>query len=72
MILLLSAKTLRVASATERAPDFFREIRWLLEQSCIKCHGPKKEMGGLRVDTKDGAYQDAVRQFSLHTGVSQP
>src|SRR5256885_16000609 len=35
--------------------DFSREIRPLLEQHCLKCHGPEKQKGGLRFDTKSGA-----------------
>src|SRR6187200_2313858 len=39
------------------APDFAREIRPLLEQHCVKCHGPEKQKGGLRFDTKEGAFK---------------
>jgi len=41
------------------APDFSREIKPLLEQHCIKCHGPEKQKGGLRFDTKEGAFKAA-------------
>src|SRR4051794_26465512 len=37
-------------------PDFSREIRPLLEKHCLKCHGPEKQKGGLRFDTKEGAF----------------
>ena len=33
------------------APDFHREVRSILEQSCINCHGPESQKGGLRLDT---------------------
>src|SRR5437016_9442959 len=39
------------------APDFSRDVRPLLEQHCFKCHGPEKQKGGVRFDTKDGAFQ---------------
>jgi len=39
------------------APDFSREVRPLLEQHCVKCHGPEKQKGGLRFDTKEGAFK---------------
>ena len=39
------------------APDFSREVRPLLEQHCFKCHGPEKQKGGLRLDTKEGAFK---------------
>src|ERR1044071_1217471 len=39
------------------APDFSHEVRPLLEQHCLKCHGPEKQKGGLRFDTKEGAFK---------------
>ena len=39
------------------APDFSREVRPLLEKHCFKCHGPEKQKGGLRFDTKEGAFK---------------
>jgi uncharacterized protein DUF1553/uncharacterized protein DUF1549/cytochrome c len=44
-------------SAATAAPDFGREVRPLLEQHCLKCHGPEKQKGGLRFDTKEGAFK---------------
>src|SRR5262245_6289762 len=41
------------------APDFVREVRPLLEAHCVKCHGPEKQKGGLRFDTKAGAFNTA-------------
>ena len=38
----------------ERAAQFEREIRPVLVRECIKCHGEKKQEGGLRLDTPDG------------------
>jgi hypothetical protein len=44
-------------SAAGTAPDFSREVRPLLEKHCFKCHGPEKQKGGLRFDTKEGAFK---------------
>jgi len=38
-------------------PDFTREVRPLLEEHCVKCHGPEKHKGGLRFDTREGAFK---------------
>ena len=49
-----------VALFTARAapgPDFSREVLPLLEKYCVKCHGPEKQKGGLRFDTKEGAFK---------------
>ena len=53
VVMLAAAFTASAAPA----PDFLREVRPLLEQHCFKCHGPEKQKGGLRFDTKDGAFQ---------------
>lgn len=47
------------APIAKAAPDFVREIRPLLEQHCTKCHGPEKQKGGLRFDTREGAFKTA-------------
>src|SRR5438093_9213979 len=39
------------------APDFVKEVRPILEQHCVKCHGPEKQKGGLRFDSKDGTFK---------------
>lgn len=39
------------------APDFSRDVRPLLEKHCIQCHGPEKQKGGLRFDTREGAFK---------------
>jgi len=38
------------------APDFSREILPVFQQHCVKCHGPEKQKGGLRFDTRQGAF----------------
>src|SRR2546421_12792165 len=37
--------------------DFTKDIRPIFEQHCLKCHGPEKQKGGLRFDTKEGAFK---------------
>ncbi|HEV8606212.1 MAG TPA: c-type cytochrome domain-containing protein, partial [Tepidisphaeraceae bacterium] len=52
-ILSLFASTL--ASADSRI-DFDQQIRPILQRSCIKCHGPEKQKGGLRLDRPKEAF----------------
>src|SRR5260221_6125430 len=35
--------------------DFTKEIQPILQQNCIKCHGPEKQKGKLRLDSKEAA-----------------
>src|SRR5689334_8709922 len=44
-------------SISNAAPDFSREVRPLFETHCLKCHGPETQKGGLRFDTKEGAFK---------------
>jgi mono/diheme cytochrome c family protein len=46
-------------SASAEEPDrvdFARDVRPILEQTCIKCHGPEKQKGGLHFDRRKGAF----------------
>ncbi|HEV8608338.1 MAG TPA: PSD1 and planctomycete cytochrome C domain-containing protein, partial [Tepidisphaeraceae bacterium] len=36
--------------------DFDQQIRPILQRSCIKCHGPEKQKGGLRLDRPKEAF----------------
>ena len=37
--------------------DFAKEIQPLLQQTCVKCHGPEKQKGKLRLDSKEAAFK---------------
>ncbi|WDE95334.1 DUF1549 domain-containing protein [Lentisphaera profundi] len=37
------------------AVDFHKDIKPILESQCIKCHGPKKDKGSLRLDTLEAS-----------------
>jgi hypothetical protein len=35
------------------APDFVKDVRPILERSCLPCHGPEKQKSGYRLDIRD-------------------
>src|SRR5215469_7891549 len=35
--------------------DFAKDIQPIFQQSCVKCHGPEKQKGDLRLDSKTDA-----------------
>ncbi len=37
------------------APDFARDVRPILERSCLGCHGPEKQKNGYRLDVRENA-----------------
>ena len=42
-------------SAAAAKVDFAKDIQPILQQNCVKCHGPEKQEGRLRLDQKDAA-----------------
>lgn len=42
-------------SLADTKVDFVKDIQPILQNSCIKCHGPEKQKGGLRLDSKAAA-----------------
>ncbi|MBI3191596.1 MAG: hypothetical protein HYZ36_02945, partial [Pedosphaera parvula] len=37
--------------------DFAKDIQPILQQTCVKCHGPEKQKGKLRLDTKEATFK---------------
>lgn len=54
--ILILLPLLSIAAAQDSAVDHFeRRVRPILNEHCIRCHGPKKQEGGLRLDSRAGA-----------------
>ncbi|MEY4378799.1 MAG: hypothetical protein RLZ85_680, partial [Verrucomicrobiota bacterium] len=44
----------QVATPTAAQLEFFeKEVRPVLADNCYKCHGPKKQKSGLRLDSRE-------------------
>src|SRR2546423_11149270 len=44
-------------ASAETKVDFSKEIQPILQQTCVKCHGPEKQKGKLRLDSKEAAFK---------------
>ncbi|HVR83218.1 MAG TPA: c-type cytochrome domain-containing protein, partial [Planctomycetota bacterium] len=73
-ILLFPSLAAQDARPRVEVPDrveFNRDIRPLLYENCIKCHGSdvRSRKGNLRLDTKDGAFGEIEKgRFALVPG----
>lgn len=56
------------AQAADKKVDFVKEIQPILEKSCIECHGPDKDKGGLRLDTKEAALKGGKGALAITPG----
>src|SRR5882672_3585799 len=48
--------------------DFDKQIKPILEFNCVRCHGPEKPKGALRLDTKDGTLKGGDTGTALVPG----
>lgn len=56
------------AQAADKKIDFSKEILPIFEKSCVECHGPDKQKGGLRLDTKAAAFKGGKGGLAIVAG----
>jgi hypothetical protein len=56
-----------IARGAERV-DFEREIRPIVAEQCVSCHGPEKHKGGLRLDRKELALEGGDSGKAIEAG----
>ena len=66
-LVVLAAFSLRVLGA-EGKVDFAKDIKPILDQHCVKCHGEEKQKGKLRLDMKDAALKGGKAGPALVAG----
>jgi hypothetical protein len=57
--------------ARAEGPEFARDVQPIFEKSCYNCHGPKMQMGGLRLDSKKLAAKAIVAGKSADSTLYQ-
>ena len=58
LILTLALALGGAFQASAAKVDFVKQIQPLLKESCYECHGAKKKKGGLRLDSKEFAFEE--------------
>ncbi|MDB6040074.1 MAG: Protein of unknown function (DUF1553)/Protein of unknown function (DUF1549)/Planctomycete [Verrucomicrobiales bacterium] len=53
------------------APDFARDIYPIFKENCISCHGPEKQKGKYRIDTREGAFKAGSEGSNIIPGHSE-
>ena len=53
LLALIVAVTLARTGRADDHVDFVREILPILREACVQCHGPEKQKGKLRLDTRE-------------------
>ena len=49
--------TSKIPLPVPRKVDFTRDVYPIFKESCFSCHGPEKQKGKYRMDTRDGAFK---------------
>lgn len=47
----------KIPPAVQRPVDFAKDVYPIFKESCHSCHGPNKQKGKYRLDTKEGAFK---------------
>jgi mono/diheme cytochrome c family protein len=55
------------SSAADKV-DFVKQVRPIIEQNCVKCHGSEKQKGKLRLDSKEAAMKGGKDGVVIVTG----
>src|SRR5437016_10733214 len=58
----------RPQALAETKVDFTKDIQPILQQTCVKCHGPEKQKGKLRLDSKEAAFKGGKNGAVLTAG----
>jgi len=69
-VLLTGGPVHGAPAAPDRPIDFGRDIRPLLEASCLRCHGPERAKGGFRLDSRTAALKGGEKGVDIRPGDS--
>jgi mono/diheme cytochrome c family protein len=67
---LTAAEPKLPAAATKTGVTFATDIKPIFDKSCVECHGPKKQKGGLRLDSREATVKGGEEGPSITVGDS--
>src|SRR6187402_22371 len=56
------------SSTDSKKVDFLKDVQPILEKSCYTCHGPKTQMGNLRLDSKKATLDGGLSGTTIVPG----
>jgi len=69
--ILIGAICVSLAQAQDaKKVDFVKEIQPILRENCIKCHGPDKQKGKLRLDSREAAFKGGTDGLVITAGAA--
>src|SRR6478736_3262621 len=60
-VLMLMAFDRPISSQAPQRVDFERDVRPVLAERCVGCHGPTQQMAGYRLDRRSAALGGVIR-----------
>jgi mono/diheme cytochrome c family protein len=67
-VLIFAAFAFATTVLADTKVDFVKDIEPVFQQNCVKCHGPEKQKGGLRLDSKDTAMKGGKDGVAIVAG----
>jgi hypothetical protein len=69
LVLLSQALCVQAAGPAPQDVEFFeKHVRPVLVENCFRCHGPRKQMGGLRLDSPAALLKGGYTGPAVHPG----
>ena len=71
LVLLMGLQAPSLPAPAARTIDFTRDIKPILQNSCIKCHGRGRSKGGFSLETRDAMLEGGDSGAAIVVGESQ-
>lgn len=69
-VVSLADEPVKLPPAVTRKVDFATDVKPIFERRCLECHGPQKQLGGLRLDQRRTALGESDSGLAILPGKS--